>query len=130
MQACVQLQTIQHLQLLQRSRHGHHHSMLARLRRKQQHKCQAALRPLEVSSSIAAARAAESSRPDALFQDPYAAVLSGQQQQQRQPPSDAGVSAAEQDAAMDVIATRYMDESVLNAMDATNINSIQSGDYR
>lgn len=31
---------------------------------------------------------------------------------------------------MDVIATRYIDESLLNAMDATSINSIQAGDYR
>jgi hypothetical protein len=31
---------------------------------------------------------------------------------------------------MDVIATQYIDESLLNAMDATSINSIQAGDYR
>lgn len=31
---------------------------------------------------------------------------------------------------MDVIATQYIDESLVNAMDATSINSIQAGDYR
>jgi hypothetical protein len=31
---------------------------------------------------------------------------------------------------MDVIATLYIDESLLNAMDATSLNSIQAGDYR
>jgi hypothetical protein len=31
---------------------------------------------------------------------------------------------------MDVIATQYIDESLQNAMAATNVNSIQSGDYR
>jgi hypothetical protein len=31
---------------------------------------------------------------------------------------------------MDVIATHYIDESLLNAMEATSINSIHAGDYR
>ncbi|WIA16552.1 hypothetical protein OEZ85_013224 [Tetradesmus obliquus] len=79
-------------------------------------------RPIEVSRSIAAARAAESSLPEGLFADPFAAQLldSKQQQQQEQ----------QQEQLLDVIATRYIDESLLNAMAATNVNSIQSGDYR
>lgn len=88
--------------------------------------CQAApLRPIEVSSSIAAARAAESSRPDALFKDPYAAALSSNSS------SDSGKEAsASMAAAMDVVATSYIDESVWNAMNATSTNSIQAGDFR
>jgi hypothetical protein len=79
-------------------------------------------RPIEVSRSIAAARAAESSLPDGLFTDPFAAQLLGGQQQQEQQ--------LQQEQLLDVIATRYIDESLLNAMAATNVNSIQSGDYR
>uniref|UniRef100_A0A383WNK8 S-adenosyl-L-methionine-dependent methyltransferase n=1 Tax=Tetradesmus obliquus TaxID=3088 RepID=A0A383WNK8_TETOB len=79
-------------------------------------------RPIEVSRSIAAARAAESSLPDGLFADPFAAqLLDGQQQQQQQ---------QQHEELLDVIATRYIDESLQNAMAATNVNSIQSGDYR
>jgi O-methyltransferase involved in polyketide biosynthesis len=89
---------------------------------------------LEVSSSIAAARATESSRPDALFQDPYAAALCSQQPSSNSSSSgSAGASSnlpSAQQVAMDVIATQYIDESLLNAMDATSINSIQAGDYR
>lgn len=78
-------------------------------------------RAIEVSRSIAAARAAESSLPEGLFTDPFAAQLLGGQQQQQHD---------EQKQLLDVIATRYIDESLLNAMAATNVNSIQSGDYR
>jgi hypothetical protein len=78
-------------------------------------------RPIEVSHSMAAARAAESSLPDGLFTDPFAAQLLDTQQQQQQ---------QQDEALLDVIATRYIDESLLNAMAATNVNSIQSGDYR
>lgn len=79
------------------------------------------MRPIEVSRSIAAARAAESSRPDALVMDPHAALLAGSSNAEQQ---------QEQQALLDVIATRYIDESLLNAMAATNVNSIQGGDYR
>jgi O-methyltransferase involved in polyketide biosynthesis len=85
---------------------------------------------LEVSSSIAAARAAESSRPDALFQDPYAAVLCGSDKNGVSGNSSSSASGASQAAVMDVIATHYIDESLLNAMEATSINSIHAGDYR
>lgn len=97
-------------------------------RSRQQHVCHASLRPLEVSSSIAAARAAENSRPDALFQDPYAATLCGRDINGSSGSSnEAGASQA---AVMDVVATQYIDESLANAMEATSINSIQDGDYR
>ena len=89
--------------------------------------CKASLRPIEVSSSIAAARAAESSRSDALFQDPYAAALcSNGSSSSGSDSKDLFVTAA----AMDVVATRYIDESVENAMNATSTNSIQAGDFR
>ena len=87
----------------------------------------AALRPIEVSSSIAAARAAETSRPDALIKDPYAAALCNNSSSS----SDAGEEApSAAPAAMDVVASCYIDESVLNAMNATSTNSIQAGDFR
>jgi O-methyltransferase involved in polyketide biosynthesis len=82
-----------------------------------------------VSSSIAAARAAESSRPDALFQDPYAAALCGRDSNNSSG-SSSSVDVTSQAAVMDVIATQYIDESLWNAMEATSINSIQAGDYR
>lgn len=108
-QSCTQLQFMTAFRQQQRQQQQHH-------------VCRAAanLRPLEVSSSIAAARAGESSRPDALFQDPYAAALCGQQ----------ASSSSSMQAAMDVVATQYIDESLQNAMDAHNVNSIQEGDYR
>jgi O-methyltransferase involved in polyketide biosynthesis len=83
-----------------------------------------ARRPIEVSRSMAAARAAESSLPEGLFSDPFAAQLIATQQQQQQQQQH------QNEALLDVIATRYIDESLLNAMAATNVNSIQSGDYR
>ncbi|KAF8065520.1 MTS1 [Scenedesmus sp. PABB004] len=75
--------------------------------------------PLEVSRSLAAARAAEAARPEPLVCDPFAAALAGP-----------GGSAAPDAALLDVVATRYIDESLLNAMAATNVNTIASGDYR
>jgi O-methyltransferase involved in polyketide biosynthesis len=89
--------------------------------------CKASLRPIEVSSSIAAARAEESSRPDALFKDTYAAALCSNGSSSSGSGSEELSSAA---AAMDVVATCYIDESVQNAMNATSTNSIQAGDFR
>eukprot|EP00879_Flechtneria_rotunda_P028693 GHRR01030903.1.p1 GENE.GHRR01030903.1~~GHRR01030903.1.p1 ORF type:complete len:432 (+),score=161.51 GHRR01030903.1:347-1642(+) len=101
----------------------------------QKHQKAVVQRPIEVSRSIAAARVTESSRPDCLFSDSYAAVLCNQEDGSSSSTTSGSASAAssseaQQEVAMNVIATRYIDECLLNAMAATNVNSIHSGDYR
>lgn len=127
------LQTTAAIQFNKQTRFELHHAIQRRVQ--PLHICHAGhqQRPLEVSSSIAAARAAESRRVDALFQDHYAAALSGHQSiSSANDPGNGGSSQqmCDEHTVMDVIATRYIDESVMNAVNATSINSIQSGDFR
>jgi hypothetical protein len=90
---------------------------------------------LKVSRQIAAARAAEGARPDSLFSDPFAVTLAQAQpahtetlREQQEPQGEQGREQHEQQ--LDAIATRYIDESLLNAMSMTSVNTIQSGEYR
>lgn len=83
---------------------------------------------LEVGRRLAAARAKEYRRSDALFSDPLASMLS-----QPLVPEEArnGASLAQdRESAMDIIATRYIDDTISKAVDATSLNNIRSGDYR
>ncbi|GBF93628.1 hypothetical protein Rsub_06350 [Raphidocelis subcapitata] len=79
-----------------------------------------ARRPIEVSRELAAARAAESrlGPEKALFSDPWAELLSE------------GAEARGDEAALDVLATRYIDECLMNAVDQVSVNSISDGEYR
>jgi hypothetical protein len=104
-------------------------------------------RALEEAARLAAARLAETRRGDAaLFSDPYAALLSRadgdrpqpEQQQQQQgrrgeatPAADTERAAAASSAALDAVATRYLDECLLNAAGATSVTRMARGeDYR
>jgi len=78
-------------------------------------------RPIELSRALAAARAAESARPDSLFLDPFAALLA-------EGAGGAAAAADESQAAANVVATRYIDECLLNAINQVNINSINQGE--
>jgi hypothetical protein len=83
---------------------------------------QAGLTALEVSRQIAAARAAEAKADPPLFVDPYAPLLEG---------GALAESCGSRKAACDVISTQYIDESMMNAMAATNVSTINKGeDYR
>jgi hypothetical protein len=95
-------------------------------------------RALQAAARLAASRLAESRRgQDALFADPFAALLARadgerqQQQQQQQGPRGADATADEQQSTLDAIATRYLDECLLNATGATSVTRMAKGeDYR
>lgn len=44
--------------------------------------------------------------------------------------ADSGQMPISREAALDVLATRYVDEALLNALAATSTNTIEGGDYR
>jgi len=109
-------------------------------------------RALEAAAQLAASRLAESRRPDALFNDPFAELLARADGQAGAAggASDESVTtagtlatttataaatttatAAAAAALLDAVATRYLDECLLNAAAATSVTRMARGeDYR
>eukprot|EP00195_Chlamydomonas_chlamydogama_P015189 CAMPEP_0202889950 /NCGR_PEP_ID=MMETSP1392-20130828/486_1 /ASSEMBLY_ACC=CAM_ASM_000868 /TAXON_ID=225041 /ORGANISM="Chlamydomonas chlamydogama, Strain SAG 11-48b" /LENGTH=285 /DNA_ID=CAMNT_0049573403 /DNA_START=205 /DNA_END=1059 /DNA_ORIENTATION=- len=86
------------------------------------------VRPLDLSRRLARSRQLEGQQPDPLFQDPYASALAATgPQEQHEATSSGGLSLI---TAQDIIATKYMDETLMNALAATSVNRINKGDYR
>ncbi|KAG1665995.1 hypothetical protein FOA52_010093 [Chlamydomonas sp. UWO 241] len=81
-------------------------------------------RPLDFSREIAWCRAQEASQASPLVVDPYAEALAATAPQNKRPVPDAATYAQH------VAATKYIDEVLINVMDATSVNTINEGDYR
>ncbi|KAL6750690.1 hypothetical protein V8C86DRAFT_2801793 [Haematococcus lacustris] len=87
------------------------------------------------SVRLLAARAEETraSRPgtEPLLQDPWAApFLRNLQPQPQLPQSNQVTAPLPLSQLIDLLATRYLDDTLLTALAATNINNINKGDYR
>lgn len=75
-----------------------------------------------MSRNIAWARQQETEQPKPLFQDPYAKALL------KTAPADFQIP-PEVDVLLDVLATKYIDEMLLNATGMVGLNGIAQGDY-
>jgi hypothetical protein len=99
-------------------------------------------RALETAAQLAASRLAESRRPDPLFIDPFAELLvhadgsSSGGEDSNNGTTTASATTTTDDAPspsilLDAVATRYLDECLLNAASATSVTRMARGeDYR
>jgi hypothetical protein len=95
-------------------------------------------RALEAAARLAASRLAESRRPDPLFIDPFAELLAradgvggGNGGGEIETETASQQQHQQQQQLLDAVATRYLDECLLNAASATSVTRMARGeDYR